>query len=154
LAVVGHFDLHGHNPVRELVPIDDTGTKVVVATPGHYDTVDQDDGIDLVDLTAGTATQLVSEVTLQGSVDRAAWGGPNEVYALTLGPQPWLNPTQVVVFDPAAAKDTLAPLVQAPWFQDPSAPAYVHTSLALDGDLVVVADRTPGKAAIRLFPRS
>src|SRR5262249_31913912 len=105
------------------------------------------------DLAAGVATQLVSEVRLGGSVDQVAWGGPHEVYALTLGQEPSVNPTEVVVFDPAGSDPPL-PVVRAPWFSDPAGAAYLHTSLILAGDLVVVADRPPGQAAIRLFHRS
>lgn len=151
---VRQIDLVGHNPVRKLIPIDATGTKIIVATPGKHDVKDAGDGIDLVDLTAGTATQLASEDRLGGSVDEVVWAGPHEVYAITLGDVPAVNPTRVIVFDPAT-QDAPRVLAQAPWFTDhANGAAYVHVGLALDGDLLVVGDRTPGAEGIRLFRRS
>ena len=166
-GVVNHFDLAGKNPVRKLIPIDGTGTKVIVATPGQHSVVEPGNGIDLVDLTAMTATQLVSETAFGvsaddtgGSIDEVVWAGPTEAYAITLGPGD-TNATKVWQFDPSTfdpTHDTVQKkvLAQAPWFTDPTDPSkegYVHVGLALDGTTLAVGDHTTGAAAIRLFTR-
>jgi hypothetical protein len=154
-AIVGHIDLVGHNPVRRLIPVDGTLEKLIVATPGRHDSVDAGDGIDLVDLAAGTATQLISETALGGSVDEVVWAGPDEAYAITLGPVPFVNPTSVVRFDPQSGQVSQPPLARAPWFCDQANGAgYVHVGLAVDGDVVLAGDRTPAAAAVRVFSRA
>jgi hypothetical protein len=152
-AIVGHIDLVGHNPVHDLIPIDSTGQKIIVATPGQHDAIDAGDGIDLVDLTAGTATQLISETALGGSVDEVVWGGPTEAYAIVLGPQDAINPTSVVAFNPQTGK--VRTLAKAPWFTDPqNGQGYVHVGLALDGDMLVVGDHDQDAPAILVFSRA
>jgi hypothetical protein len=162
--VVNHFDLVGKNPVRKLIPIDGTGTKVIVATPGQHSVVERVTGIDLVDLTAMTATQLVSETAfgvsttdLGGSIDEVVWAGPTEAYAIALGPG-YTNATKVWQFDPSTFDPMLdtvqkTVLAEAPWFNDPTQQGYVHVGLAIDGTTLAVGDHTEGDAAIRLFAR-
>jgi hypothetical protein len=158
---LGTIPLVGHNPVRKLIPIDAPnggGTKLIVATPGRHSSVDPDDGIDLVDLATMTATQLVSETALGGSVDEVVWAGPTEAYAITLDPGV-ANATTVWLFDPSTfdpqkpsfVKKT--PLAVAPWFGDHTQQGYVHVGLAIDGTTLAVGDHTTGSAAIRLFAR-
>jgi hypothetical protein len=144
-ARVGLIQLRGHNPVHKLIPIDDAGAKLIVATPGVHDTRDDEDGIDLIDTAAGTATQLISETALGGSVDEVVWAGPNEAYAIVLGPVPGLNPTSVVAFDPASGQ-VIRTLAQADF--------YAHTGLALAGDFVLVGDHSPGAPRIHVFSRA
>ena len=152
-TIVGHVDLVGHNPVHDLIPIDATGEKIIVATPGQHDAIDASDGIDLVDLTAGTATQLISETALGGSVDEVVWAGPTEAYAIVLGPQATINPTSVVAFNPQTGK--VHTLAQAPWFTDPAnGQGYVHVGLALDGDVLLVGDHDEDAPAILVFSRA
>lgn len=154
--ILSTIDLVGHNPVRRLVPIDATGKVVIVATPGVHDEVAPADGIDRVDLEAGTATQLIGEAELGGSVDEVVWGGEHEAYAIVLGPQPGLNPTRIVAFDPAPAADhKVRTLAEAPWFADHvNGQAYVHTGLALDGAYLLVGDQTQQHTRIRVFSRA
>jgi hypothetical protein len=152
-AIVGHIDLVGHNPVHRFVPIDDTMQKILVATPGRHDSVDQGDGIDLVDLAAGEATQLISETALGGSVDEVVWAGPDEAYAITLGPVPSVNPTALIRFDPQSGQVTQPPLARAPFFCDSTNGAgYVFVGLALDGDVLAIGDHVA--AAVRVFSRA
>jgi hypothetical protein len=154
-TIVGHIDLVGHNPFRRLIPIDDTMQKIIVATPGRNDSVDPGDGIDLVDLAAGKATQLISETALGGSIDEVVWAGPDEAYAITLGPVPHVNPTSLIRFDPQSGQVTQPPLARAPSFCDPAnGEAYVHVGLAVDGDVVAVGDHTTSAPAVRVFSRA
>jgi hypothetical protein len=154
-AIVGHIDLVGHNPVHRLIPIDDTMQKVIVATPGQHNTVDQGDGIDLVDLAAGTVTQLISETVLGGSVDEVVWAGPEEAYAITLGPVLSVNPTSLIRFDPQSGQVTQPPLARASWFCCmASGQGYVHVGLALDGDVLAIGDHTQEAPAVRVFSRA
>ena len=149
--------LMGHNPVRKLIPIDDTGQTVIVATPGEHDAIAAEDGIERVDLAAGKTTQLVSETELGGSVDEVVWGGENEVYAIVLGPEAGLNPTRVLAIDPSrpAGHRVVGTLAEAPWFKDKvNGQAYVHTGLALDGPYVLVGDQTNGRTRIHVFSRT
>ena len=156
--ILSTIDLIGHNPVRKLIPIDATGKVVLVATPGeHDDDKTPEDGIDRVDLEAGTATQLISETELGGSVDEVVWASEHEAYAIVLGPQPGLNPTKVIAFDPSQPPGhrVLRTLAKAPWFDDPvNGQAYVHTGLALDGGYVLVGDQTYRQTRIRVFSRA
>jgi hypothetical protein len=150
------LQLVGHNPVRALVPVDATGSEVIVATPGIHDAVDDGDGIDRVWLDGShEAMQLVSEKELGGSVDEVVWGGEDEAYAIVLGPVPGANPTRVVQLDPSqeAGHRVVRELARAPYYDDPNAAAYVHTGLALTRDWVLVGDHTPGKAQILAFRR-
>jgi hypothetical protein len=152
------IDLVGHNPFRKLIPIDAAGTTVIVATPGvHDDDTTADDGIDRVDFVAGTATQLISETEMGGSVDEVAWVSDHEAYAIVLGPEPTLNPTRVLAFDPSqpAGSRIVRWLAEAPWYQDHvNGQAYVHVSLAVDGDYVLVGDQTFEHTRIRVFSRA
>ncbi len=153
-AIVGHIDLVGHNPVHRLVPTDATGQRFIVATPGRHDSIDPDDGIDLVDLVAGTATQLISETALGGSVDNVVWASPTEAYAITLGPKAGINPTQVIAFDPQRNAVTRT-LAKAPWFSDPQqGQGYVHVGLAIDGGDVVVGDHELDDPRLLVFSRA
>lgn len=151
------IDLVGHNPVHALVPTGDPGV-VLVATPGRHDELSDDDGIDRVWLDGSRPTeQLAREKELGGSVEEVAWGGEHEVYAITLGEEPGLNPTRLVVFDPSqpAGPSRIHELAKAPWFDDPvNGAAYVHSGLALTRDHVLVGDHTPGAPKIRVFSRA
>ncbi len=153
-TIVGQIDLVGHNPVRKLIPVDDAGQRFIVATPGQHDYINAGDGIDSVDLDAGTATQLISETALDGSVDEVVWAGPTEAYANVLGAVPQINPTSVVAFDPQTGV-VRPPLAQAPWFTDQAnGAAYVHVGLAIDGDVVACGDHDPANPSILLFSRA
>jgi hypothetical protein len=149
---VGLIQLPGHNPVQRFVP---TGSPSVflMAMPGQHDLISQEDGIDSIDLAKGTATQVISETGLGGSVDNVVWAGPTEAYAIVEGPVAGVNPTSVVAFDPTRGVVTRT-LAKAPYFTDDSLEGYVFVGLAVDGDVVLVADQTTGSAAIRVFPRA
>jgi hypothetical protein len=146
----GLIQLPGHNPVQRFVPTDEP-TVFLMAVPGQHNAVDPDDGIDSVDLAKGTATQVISEKELGGSVDNVVWASPTEAYAIVEGPKAFVNPTSVVAFDPSRGVVTRT-LAAAP--TDPNAQQYVFVGLALDGDNVLVADQTTTDPRIRVFPRT
>lgn len=152
------IDMVGKNPVHQLWPIDEEGKTVVVATPGRHDQVEPTDGIDKISLAGGenAATQVVTESELGASFEEVAWGGEQEVYAITLGPEPGLNPTQLVAIDPTkSGPSKFRVLAKAPWFADQeNGAAFVHSGLALTKDHVVVGDHTPGAGRIRVFSRA
>jgi len=150
------IQLHGHNPVRALVPADAAGDVVIVATPGVHDAIDGADGIDRAWLDGSHETeQLVSESELGGSVDEVVWGGDDEVYAIVLGPVPGANPTRVVQIDPsrAAGDRVVRVLASAPYYDDPNGAAYVHAGLSLAGEWLLVGDHTPGQPQLLAFRR-
>jgi hypothetical protein len=149
--LTGQIQLPGHNPVQRFVP---TGSPSVflMAMPGQHNAVEGDDGIDSIDLAKGTATQVISEEALDGSVDNVVWASPTEAYAIVLGAVPYVNPTSVVQFDPSRGVVTRT-LAQAPYFTNKDLEAYVFVGLALDGPNVLVADQTSTDPRIRVFPR-
>ena len=115
-------------------------------------------GIDKVSLVGGenALTQLATELELNASFEEVVWGGDDEVYAITLGPEPGLNPTKLVAIDPTKSGPTkFRVLARAPWFTDQeNGAAFVHGGLALTKEHVVVGDHTPGKPRIRVFSRA
>ena len=147
---VESFSLIGENPFGRMAPVlgEPSGTLVTVVTPGDFDAISPTDGIEQVDLARGESTQLVSEVELEGSPIAAIVAGPNEGYAIVAGPEPGLNPTKVVAFDPAAGKVT-----QTLADSRASTEGFFHADLAVSGGFLAVADRTPGAARIRFFDR-
>jgi hypothetical protein len=148
----GLIQLPGHNPVHRFVPTDDPSV-FLMAMPGRHDAIDLEDGIDSVDLAKGTATQIIGEKTLGGSVDNVVWASPNEAYAIVMGAVAGVNPTSVVAFDPTRGVVTRT-LAKAPYFTDPNGEGYVFVGLALDGDDLLVADQTTTDPRIRVFPRA
>jgi hypothetical protein len=141
----GVIDLVGHNPAGRFISMNAAGSLVAVPTPGSFYAIDDDDGVDAVDLEAGTARQIVSERALGGSVFDVAVASPTEAYALVLGPAD-PNPSKVVAFDPTTGALTGAPLV--------SFSGFASAGIAVVGDLVLVADFTRGAAKIRVFDRA
>ncbi|MFT3766108.1 MAG: hypothetical protein QM820_11420 [Minicystis sp.] len=150
------IDLIGHNPVHALVPTADPDV-VVVATPGAHDELASEDGVERVWLDGSRKTeQVIDEKELGGSVEEVVWGSDTEAYAIVLGPEPGLNPTRVVAFDPSkpAGQRVTRELAKAPWFADAvNGAAYVHAGLALAKDHVIVGDHTPGAPGLRIFAR-
>jgi hypothetical protein len=153
----GLIQLPGHNPFQGFAPTGSPGV-FLVAMPGRHSdapmqpsAVSEEDGIDSVDLAAGTATQIISETALGGSVDNVVWASPTEAYAIVLGPEAGVNPTSVVEFDPS--RGTVTRTIASPP-TDPSAQQYIFVGLALDGDFLLVADQTMADPKIRVFSRA
>jgi hypothetical protein len=141
---LGTFLLAGRNPFGRFVPMDAAGTRFAIATAGRSFATDPEDGIDVVDFATGTATQLISETALGGTVSELIIAGPTEAYAIVLGDGE-KSPTSLVRFDPS--KGTCTQVLDA-------APLFLHAGLALDGGLVLVGDHTIKGAAILAFDRA
>jgi len=137
-------DLVGQNPFGRFSAAPWDAGLLAIATPGVFDAISPDDGVDLVDTVAGEARQIVAEDALGGSATEAILAGPTEAYAIAAGPEAGVNPTRVVAFDPETGKVTRV-LAEAA--------GYYHWGLALAGDHVAVGDRTPGRARIVFFDR-
>ena len=137
--------LSGRNPFNHFSPAPYDPSLLVVPTPGLFDAVSLEDGIDLVDTVAGAARQLVGEPALGGSATEALLAAPDEGYAIVAGPEEGVNPTRVVAFNPKTGQltRTLA-----------TAAGFYHWGLALAGRHVAVGDRTPGSARILFFDRA
>lgn len=153
---VGLLELGSKNPVRAFVPTGDPNV-VLIATPGRHDEVSKGDGIARVWLDGShEAEMLATEEELGGSVEEVVWGSDHEVYAITLGKEPGLNPTKVVVFDPSKpAGERVRELAKAPWFDDPvNGAAYVYSGLVLTEEHVVFGDHTPGAGRIHVVSRA
>lgn len=143
-ADIREIPLIGRNPFNRFAPAAHDPSLLVIATPGSFDAVSPEDGIDLVDTTAGVARRLIDEPALGGSATEALLAAPDEGYATVAGPEPGVNPTRVVAFDPVSGKVTRT-LARAE--------GYHHWGLALAGDRLVVGDRTPGAAGFLIFDR-
>jgi len=137
--------LIGRNPFNRLAPAPFDPSLLVVATPGFFDEVSPDDGIDLVDTGAGAARQLIGEPALGGSATEVRLAAPDEGYAIVAGPEEGVNPTSVVAFNPETGQVTRT-LARADGFY--------HWGLELAGRHVVVGDRTPGGARVLFFDRA
>jgi hypothetical protein len=138
------IDLSGSNPSGRFVPLNEAGTRVAVATPGNFSSIDASDGIDAIDLTTGLASQIVSETALGGSVWEFAVASPTEAYALVLGPvDP--NPVTVVAWNPATGEVNQEPLF--------SRPAFDSAGIAVVGDMLLIGEFKPGAAKIHVFGR-
>lgn len=148
--VVGSFPLFGGNPFGRMTPVADepSGAIVTVVTPGDFNTIVASDGVERVDLAGGLSTQLISEVELGGSAIAAVVVGPNEGFVIVAEPVPGVHPTRVVAFDPAAGTVTRV-LADS----RTEAEGFYHADLAVSGATLVVGDRTPGGARLRLFDR-
>lgn len=152
--VSGSFELIGQNPFGRMVPMqsDPTGGTVAIATPGSFsDAGCASCGAELVDLAARTSRQILREQELGGSVSQVLVASETEGYAIVAGPEEAVNPTWVVRFDPSTAEVTaiLADTRDRPETER----GYFHWGLALNGDMLLVGDRTKDRAAVRAFSR-
>lgn len=138
------IDLVGSNPSGRFVPLNEAGTRVAVATPGDFYSIDASDGIDAIDLATGIASQIVSETALGGSVWELAVASPTEAYALVLGPMD-PNPVKVVAVNPATGEVSPEPLF--------SRPAFDSAGIAVVGDALLISEFKPGAAKIHVFGR-
>lgn len=143
-ARIGTIALAGRNPFGRFVPMDAAGSRFAIATPGRSFFTDPEDGIDVVDFAQGTATQLISEVELGGTVSEVLIAGPTEGYAIVLD-HGEKSPTSLVRFDPSTR--TLTSVLDA-------ATLFLHAGLAIDGGLVLVGDHTLEGAGILAFDRA
>jgi hypothetical protein len=139
------IQLAGRNPFGRFAQAPGDPSLLAVPTPGVFDAISPEDGIDLVDLEAGVARQLVGEPELGGSATEVVLAAPDEAYTIVAGPEEGVNPTRVLAFDPATGKVTRT-LAEAS--------GYYHWGLAIAGELLLVGDRTPGSARILFFDRS
>ncbi|MEP7120683.1 MAG: SMP-30/gluconolactonase/LRE family protein [Byssovorax sp.] len=143
-ARTGTFSLAGRNPFGRFTPMDAAGTRYAIATAGRSFFTDAEDGIDVVDFAQGTATQLIGEVELGGTVSEVLIAGPTEGYAIVLGDGE-KSPTSLVRFDPS---------MQQPVQVLDAAPLFLHAGLAIDGGLVLVGDHTVKGSGILAFDRA
>lgn len=143
-ARVGSFDLAGRNPFGAFAPMDAAGSRFAIATPGRIYATDAEDGIDVVDFAQGSARQLISESELGGSATEVVIAGPTEAYAIVAG-DGLESPTSLVRFDPSTGNRFS--IVSA-------ANRFLHTGVAIDGDLVLVGDHTLEGAGILAFDRA
>lgn len=143
-AAAQAITLAGRNPFGRFAQAPWDARLLAVATPGDFDAITAEDGVDLVDTAAGEARQIVSEAALGGSATEVVLASPTEAYAIAAGAEAGVNPTRVVAFDPDTGEVTRV-LAEAS--------GYYHWGLALAGEHVVVGDRTPGSARVVLFDR-
>jgi hypothetical protein len=149
LQLVDTFELVGFNPYAMTPIVGAPEGTVTIALAGDHEGVDARDGLVQVDLGTGEVHSSVSEIAVEGSVIDAVIAGEHEGYAIVEGPEEGLNPTRVIAFDPASAAVT-ATLADS---RDDE-PGFYHAGIALNGEHLVVGDRTPGHARLRVFDRA
>jgi len=140
--------LAGRNPFNSMA---ESGGALFLAEPRNFDSADEDAaGIERFDTATSTTKLLVTEHDLGGSVAEIAVSDGCGA-AIVAGPEPTVNPTSVVTFDPTSGKVLTAPgsPVLGP------TPGYDLQALAWRGDLLYVGDRRPGATGypIHVFQR-
>jgi hypothetical protein len=141
-------ELAGRNPFNVMAEHDGA---FFLAEPGNFDSAgDLLAGIERFEAATSTTRLLVTEADLGGSVSEVAVTEGCGV-AITAGPQPTVNPTSLVSFDPETGKvltTTQAPLL------GPTA-GYDLMGLAWHGDTLYVGDRRRGGAGypVHVFER-
>lgn len=136
------LELVGSNPSGRFFSLDEEGTRLAVATPGSFYSIDASDGIDAVDLKTGMVTQIASETALGGSVWDVAVASPTEAYALVLGPMD-PNPVAVMAWNPTTGEVNPKPL----WSRE----QFDSAGLAAVGDQLLIGAFTKGAAKIHVF---
>jgi hypothetical protein len=140
--------LAGRNPFN---PMAQSGSALFLAEPGNFDAPDEPKaGIERFDTATSTTRLLVPEHDLGGSVAEIAVTEGCGV-AIVAGPQPTVNPTSLVAFDPDSGKVLSPP--GAPLL-GPTA-GYDLQALAWRGDFLYVGDarRGPGGYPVHVFAR-
>ena len=152
--IAGSFALRGENPFGRMraVGFDATGLRVTVVTPGSFDDASSStSGVELVDLEAGPSTLVLREVDVGGSITDAVLVTPTEGYAIAAGTDAD-NPTWVVEFNPSDG--TVGRVLADTRPLEAKARGYFHWGLDVDGDWVVVGDRSRQEPRYRFFRRS
>ncbi len=140
--------LVGRNPFNSMV---EHAGGLFLAVPGNFDVADeQAAGIERFDTATSTTRLLVREHDLGGSVaEIAVTDGCGA--AIVAGPQPTVNPTSLVTFDPVTGKVLSGPTspVLGP------TPGYDLQALAWRGDTLYVGDgrRGSGGFPVHVFER-
>ena len=147
--------LTGANPFVGFVPDGGAGAGfVTVATLGDPELAHTDDpgGVERVAVDGSARRLLLTESDVGGSIVEAVVVSDREGYAVVAGP-PDANPTWVVAFDPSSPAGPGRVRQVLADSRTGDQPGYVHTGLAVVGSLVLVGDRSPGAARIRVFGR-
>lgn len=149
--IVRSFDLVGWNPFGKLSPLaGDAGSAVVTTSGDLHSQSGVGSGVEIVNLAEGTSEQVLRGEDVGGIVFQAVIAGKNEGYAI-VGTADAENATWLVRFDPEGKEATLT-------LADTRAPGaergYFYTGLAVDGEVVLLADRTRTAPRVRAFRRS
>ncbi|MBX3206950.1 MAG: hypothetical protein KF764_18030 [Labilithrix sp.] len=138
-SVEAVIDLAGRNPFN---PMSELKGALFLAEPGNFDAADDElAGIERFDTATSTSRLLVLERDLGGSVaEIAVTDGCGA--AIVAGPEPTVNPTAVVTFDPETGEvfSTFTAPVLGP------TPGYDLQGLAWRGDSLYVGDRRRGSS--------
>ncbi|MBX3234039.1 MAG: hypothetical protein KIT84_32985 [Labilithrix sp.] len=133
-TVEATIDLAGRNPFNPMVEL---GGALFLAEPGRFDADDDEHaGIERFDTATSTTKLLAAERALGGSVSEIAVR-PGCGVAIAAGPQPGVNPTAIVTFDPdtGAVLRSYASPVLGP------TPGYDLQGLTWHGSTLWVGDR-------------
>lgn len=143
-AVEAAIELQGRNPFNPMAEADGA---LFLAEPGDFDAADEERaGIERFDPATNASVLLVPERALGGSVaDVAVASGCGA--AIVAGPEKNVNPTSVVLFDPATGAVLATAMVKTP--------GYDLQGLAWRGGTLYVGDRRRGASGypIHVFER-
>lgn len=129
-AVEAVVELAGRNPFDAMAESDGA---LFLAEPGNFDAAHEDGaGIERFDVATSTTRLVVPEKELDGSIAEVAVASGCGI-AIVAGPQPTVNPTSVIAFDPKEGRPS--PPVLGP------TPGYDLQGLAWKGNLLYVGDR-------------
>lgn len=148
-SVEAVIDLVGRNPFN---PMSELAGALFMAEPGNFDAADDElAGVERFDTATSTSRLLVRERDLGGSVAEVAVTEGCGA-AIVAGPQPTVNPTAVVTFDPDSGE--VLSTFQAPVLGP--TPGYDLQGLAWRGENLYVGDRRPGATgyAVRVLERT
>lgn len=142
------IELAGRNPFNAMSEVDG---RLFLAEPGNFNAGDEPyAGIERFDTATSTTRLLVEERDLGGSVSEVAVTNGCGA-AIVAGPQPDVNPTSLVTFDPETGKvlTTANAAVLGP------TPGYDIMGLAWRGDTLYVGDRRKGNTGfpVHVFER-
>lgn len=143
-SVAEVIPLQGRAPFGRLVPSPEDETVFFAAVPGHFDAIDERDGIERIDTKTGTSRLVARETELGGSVSEIALASETQAYAIVARPEA-SNDTSLVEWNPTtgARVRTLA--------TTPS--EYRLWGLTIAGNEVIVGDRERTAPRLRVFSR-
>lgn len=135
-TVEATIDLAGRDPFNAMAEQDGA---LFLAEPGSFDAIDEDlAGIERFDTKTSTTAMLVAEKDLGGSVAEVAVsaGAGACGAAIVAGPEPNVNPTSLVTFDPKSGRIAQRGVL--------ATPGYDLQGLAWRGSSLFVGDRRGG----------
>ncbi len=142
-------DLIGRNPFGIMKTYLEDSSKLAIATPGDFESLNENDGAEMVDTSTVSSTLILSESDLGGSVVELLVVNDHEGYAIIAGTEHQVNPTWFVQFEPSTK--TITNILADS--RTSESPGFYYSGIAVSGSNVLLGDRTPSKACIWILDR-